>query len=184
MGSALDATTGEVSGELGFDASTVTTVTVSVSDGDITFETSFLWTVNDVFIEFAGFDLSKRDVSFGNGPVHDRFIIQRSFTLGRDSDGVDLALDDLTIAAGTASITIPAGSFQRRGKNLKFDGVIDTEIISMDLTDSGTGPFNFKIDVKSSNLSGAANPLQVELSIGDDLGALNLRLEGELKLKV
>ena len=183
VGLSIDAMTGEISGELGFDASTVTTATVSVSDGDINSETSFLWTVNDVIIEFAIFELSKLDVRFSDGPVDDRFIIHGSFTLGGESDGVDLSIDDVTVLVGTASITIPAGSFAKRGKNRKFDGVIDTEIVSMDLTDSGASSFDFKIDVKSMDLSGTANPMDVQLRIADDVGSANVRLEGELKLK-
>ena len=182
-GLSIDATTGEISGGLSFDASTVTTVTVSVSDGDITSQTSFLWTVNDVIIEFAGFDLSKLDVRFGDGPVDDRIIIHGSFTLGGGSDGFDLALEDVTVAVGTASIVILATSFEPRGNKQVFDGLIETEIVSMSLTASGPASFNFMMDVKNSNLTGTVNPMDVELRIGDDLGVLDLRLEGELHLK-
>jgi hypothetical protein len=48
------------------------------------------------------------------------FDLNESFTLGAHSNGIDPAAEDVTLQIGTFSVTIPAGSFEKK-PNGRFD---------------------------------------------------------------
>ena len=127
------------------------------------------------FADFA----TKLEIEFKNdGPNSDSVEMEGEFTLGLDSDGIDPLTEDVVVAVGTWETSIAAGSLMADGDKSKFE----TEFVQMELKGSGPGPFEFKLKVDESiDLTGTSNPLDVSLTIGDDGGTANMRLEGGLE---
>ena len=71
---------------------------------------------------------------------------------------------------------------QKNGK-FGFEGVIDGIDNEMKLRPTEPETFECKIRAGGVDLSGTANPLDISLRVGDDLGAVNIRPEGKLKLE-
>lgn len=114
------------------------------------------------------------------------FDFRGAFGLGDASDGIDPLVEDVTIQLDSFSLTIPAGSFRRKGKhNYKFNGVIDGVRINAELKaprgekgdDDDDGrksdrhrTWSFKFKGKGADLSGVENPVDTLVQIGDDSG--------------
>ena len=119
----------------------------------------------------------------------DKFEVRGTFTLNDHSDGIaipdEAVVFQLIGGSVTFSTTIPAGSFEKgeegefkfEGFSVFFIGVdligfafLEVEITSLGgISDAGfLNSFEFKFEAEGVNLTGIANPVLVDLAIGDD----------------
>jgi hypothetical protein len=113
----------------------------------------------------------------------DEFKVKGTFTLGKDSNGIDPTTEAVNLRVGTFSTTIPAGSFIQDEKlagteegrgGLVFEGVINQVALSARIQPLHDGTFKFKISAKGADLSGTSIPLALTLTLGDDRGSTSL----------
>lgn len=132
-------------------------------------------------VPFAEFTITKAEITFSaQSSVIDSFDVKGEFTLG--SDGIDPLNEDVVVTLGTFSVTIPGSFVEHKGK-FQFEGAIDGSDVSMEIKDIGADSFGFVVAAVGVDLTGTANPFDIELSIGDDTGATNLRFDGKLTFK-
>ncbi len=139
----------------------------------------------DMEVPFANFTITKAEIEFKTiYTINDKFKVKGKFKLGADSDGFDLYVDEVVVTAGTAIVTIPAGSFTEEdyGK-FRFKGTIDGAHVKMEIKEVYGETFRFKIKAKGVDLTGTPNPLGIGLAIGNDSGTDTIRLKGKLKFK-
>ena len=94
-----------------------------------------------------------------------------------------MANEDVVVKVGPFSITIPDGSFVEDDGEFEFEGVISGVAVKMEIEGLDMHAFRFEVEADGADLTGTANPLDIELSIGDDASTTNIRLEGELKFE-
>ena len=68
---------------------------------------------------------------------------------------------------------------QDKKGRLKFEGVIGGVALEAVLRPLGGGIYEFKAEGENANLTGTANPVPVELKIGDDSGNITVNAEFE-----
>jgi DNA-binding beta-propeller fold protein YncE len=99
------------------------------------------------------------------------FDLNESFTLGRNSNGINPVTENVTLQIGTFSVTIPAGSFkQNPNRRFAFDGVINGVSLEAQIVPLGNNIFTFKAEGTGVDLTGLINPVTVVLTIGIDSG--------------
>lgn len=102
---------------------------------------------------------------------HDKELeLEGGFTLGAASNGIDPAAEDVTLAVGSLSVTIPAGSFEADGEEFEFEGVIGGVDFEFEIELLADGSYSFEAEAKAVDLSGVIEPVSVILTIGDDRG--------------
>jgi DNA-binding beta-propeller fold protein YncE len=108
------------------------------------------------------------------------FDLNESFTLGTTSNGINPVTEDVTLQIGTFSVTIPAGSFERK-PNGRFDfkGVINEVKLKAQIVPLGNNIFTFNAEGKGVDLTGLTNPVTVVLTIGTDSGTTAVTAEFE-----
>ena len=132
-------------------------------------------------VPFADFTITKAQVQFRTLPsIQDSAQIFGRFTLGSLSDGVAPINEEVVIEAGTASVVIPAGSFVAVGSKFQFQGIISGVDVKMQIGETTPGVFEFKVWARGLNLTDTANPVKIQLRIGDDFGTGSVRLDGVL----
>jgi len=149
------------------------------------FTTSLTTSPADMEVPFANFTITKAEIEFKTiYTINDKFKVKGKFKLGADSDGFDLYVDEVVVTAGTAIVTIPAGSFTEEdyGK-FRFKGTIDGAHVKMEIKEVYGETFRFKIKAKWVDLTGTPNPQDWGLAIGNDSGTATIRLKGKLKFK-
>lgn len=99
---------------------------------------------------------------------------QGDFTLGPDSQGIDLAHQPVTLTIGSFSFTIPAGSFRQVGGNLHFvlNATINGLQVNFNLKANGKSStdFSYVVNVNGVDLTGQPDPVTVGLKIGENTG--------------
>ncbi len=114
-------------------------------------------------------------IQFGTTPNHDAFEIQSSFTLGSASNGINPAVEPVTLQIGTFTTTIPPGSFTGTGFGpFTFDGVIGGVPMMARTGATGTKRYAFGAAAQNASLTGTVNPVPVTLTIGDDSGTTSV----------
>jgi hypothetical protein len=106
----------------------------------------------------------------------DEFTVKATYTLGAGSNGLAIPKEivslQLTGGTGVFSTTFPAGSFKEGGSGqFNFDGTINGVKLVASIRSLPSGNFEFKANGKRANLTGLANPVTVNLAIGDDGGS-------------
>ena len=102
------------------------------------------------------------------------------FTLGSDSNGIEIATERLQLrvtgAGRSYSLTIPGGSF-KAGNSGRFNylGTIERVKIVAELRLLRPNVYELNLETEGANLNGFANPLTVDLTIGDDGGSRTVR---------
>lgn len=104
---------------------------------------------------------------------------QGDFTLGPDSQGIDLAHQPVTLTIGSFSFTIPAGSFRQVGGNLHFvlNATINGLQVNFNLKANGKGStdFSYVVNVNGVDLTGQSDPATVGLKIGENAGTTTVQ---------
>ncbi|WKZ20281.1 MAG: SBBP repeat-containing protein [Candidatus Jettenia sp. CY-1] len=146
------------------------------------FDTSFNG-VADAFISKLNSDLSalitfnyfysKAKIKLGLQANDDNFDMWSTFVLGDTSDGIDLLSDDIYLQVGTLSISIPSGSFKNnKNKHFKLKKIINGVALQLTIVPSfNKKSFEFKAEVKHANLTGTADPIKMQFTIGNDGGS-------------
>jgi sugar lactone lactonase YvrE len=123
------------------------------------------------FSRFVPFASSSAKLKITAGPPS-TFDLNESFTLATNSNGINPVTENVTLAIGTFSVTIPPGSFQQIPKGrFAFAGTINGVSLQVQIAPLGNNSFTFKAVGTGANLSGLTNPVTVVLTIGNDSGA-------------
>jgi YVTN family beta-propeller protein len=122
---------------------------------------------------FAAFTIDNLNIS------RQGFHEQGDFTLGANSQGIDLAHQPLTLTIGSFSLTIPAGSFRQVGGNMHFvfNGTVNGLQVDFNLKANGNSStdFSYVVNVQGVDLTGQPNPVTVGLKIGKNVGSTTVR---------
>jgi len=129
---------------------------------------------------FATFAVREVDIDIEDGEIE----MLASFTLGRGSNGLNAAKEavSLQVTGGGAaySVIMPAGSFKiSKTGELNFVGTINGVKIIASIRSSRAGAFEFELVTERADVRGMANPVTVNLSIGDDGGGKSVRAKIE-----
>jgi hypothetical protein len=113
-----------------------------------------------------------RQAATSDGPTRDdTFAMRAFFTLGTGSDGIFPDREVVGLQIGTLAITIPAGAFKAQDDGqFTFQGSIDGVALNAVIQSAGAERFEFQVRGSHANLMGTANPVRVNLAIGDDSG--------------
>ncbi len=119
------------------------------------------------------FETSNTRLAVQTGPFanDDTFTLVTSFTLGADSNGIDLTTDAVNVVVGNYSVTIPAGFFMR---GQFFFGTINGVRLTSSFIPQGGNSYTFQITGQGVDLSTIANPVPVTVTIGDDSSTTNV----------
>ena len=128
---------------------------------------------------FAAFNL-KVEIDIEDGEVE----VWADFTLGAGSNGLDLPNESVSLevkgGTGAYSVAIPAGSFKKDGSGrFTFHGTIDRVKLEASIRPLRDGAFEFEVETEGANLKGFANPVTVNLTIGDDGGSRTVKAKIE-----
>jgi hypothetical protein len=100
------------------------------------------------------------------------FDLNESFTLGKNSKGINPVTENVTLKIGTFSVTIPAGSFIKNPNGrFAFQGGNNGVSLQVQVVPLGNNIFTFKAEGTGANLAGLTNPVTVILTIGNNSGA-------------
>jgi hypothetical protein len=112
--------------------------------------------------------------------------------LGEQSDGIDPLIEDVTLRIGALSLKIDGGLFvarvrqdeqnggssQELGKHHRaysFRGILDGLPVTAELGVGANNNFVFRLSAWNANAGDVANPIDVTLSIGGDVGSSSIR---------
>ena len=134
---------------------------------------------------FVDFTVNKAEIKFKmTSTIDDRFKVRGEGTLAAISNGIDPLNERVIVTVGTSVITIPAGSFTEKGYGkFRFKGTINDAVVRMEIKQKADDKIKFKVEAKWVDLTGTANPIDIGLAIGDDLGKATVDLEGKLKFE-
>ena len=107
-----------------------------------------------------------------------------NFTPAAGGKGVDLSTQTVSLqvkgGAGAYSVAIPAGSFKKDGSGaFKFQGIINRVKLETLIRPARDGGFDFEIQTDGASLKGIANPITVNLTVGEDGGSKTVRAKIE-----
>lgn len=128
---------------------------------------------------FALFD-PKVEIDIEDGEID----VTAQFTLASGSNGIDIAAEPLhlhvTGGGRSYAVTIPAGSFKtaKNGRSA-YVGTIERVKIIAELRTLRTNAYELELETEGANLNGFANPVTVNLIIGDDGGSRSVRAKIE-----
>jgi hypothetical protein len=135
-------------------------------------------------------------VSATTDPSQGDFVVRGTFTLGPNSDGIDVRSEDVLVQVGPFTATIPAGAFRRHGAGRDchfnghawgtrwrrplarrfgpprgFEARMQGVHPEAHLRPLGRGRYAFEIRGRDADLEGIANPVTVGILIGNDGGS-------------
>jgi len=106
------------------------------------------------------------------------FELEESFTLGRNSNGINPVTQNVTLKIGTFSVTIPPGSFKKNPNGrFAFEGTINGVSLEVQIVPLGNNIFTFKAEGEGVDLTRLTNPVTVVLRIGIDSGTTKVTAE-------
>jgi YVTN family beta-propeller protein len=104
---------------------------------------------------------------------------QGDFTLGPNSQGIDLAHQLVKLTIGSFSLTIPAGSFLQVGGNHHFvlNATINGLPVSFNLkaNHGSSADFCYVVNVSGVDLTSQSDPVTVGLQIGNNTGTTTVQ---------
>ncbi|HRD66857.1 MAG TPA: ExeM/NucH family extracellular endonuclease [Candidatus Competibacter sp.] len=116
---------------------------------------------------FSTFDVGRLNV---NKRFKTSFLLS-DFALSNGSNGIDPTTEPVKFTVANFTATIPVGSFRKgRFGAYTYVGTIDKVWIEVSITPLGNNRFGFQATAYGANLAGVANPVTVELAIGNDSG--------------
>jgi hypothetical protein len=128
---------------------------------------------------FAAFN-AKVEIDIEDGEIE----MWASFTPTAGGKGVDLSTQTVSLqvkgGTGAYSVAFPAGSFKKDGSGtFKFQGTINRVKIESLIRPARDGGFDFEIQTDGASLKGIANPITVNLTVGEDGGSKTVRAKIE-----
>jgi 6-phosphogluconolactonase (cycloisomerase 2 family) len=100
------------------------------------------------------------------------FDLNESFTLGKNSTGINPVTQNVTLTIGSFSVTVPTGSFTKiPNGRFAFQGTISGVSLQVQIVPLGNNIFTFKAEGAGANLTGLTNPVTVVLTIGNNSGS-------------
>lgn len=121
-----------------------------------------------------------------SGVDDDELEVKGNFVLGQGSNGINPLNEVVIIKVGNLEKIIPAGFFQwfedprKTEKNeFRFEGIIDGVPVKMKIKPSRKSNYEFKFEAEGLNLCWITIPVEVILTIGDDLGKIEVVPEVE-----
>jgi len=143
------------------------------------------WSSSLAEIPFSDFSIRKAEIKFTmTSTINDRFKFRGELTLDALSNGIDPLNEKVMVTVGTSAITIPAGSFTEEGyEKFRFKGIINDAVVKMEIKQKAGDTFKFKVEAKWVDLTGTANPVDIGVAIGDDVGTATIDMEGELEFE-
>jgi YVTN family beta-propeller protein len=129
-------------------------------------------------VPFLSFN-ARLDIDLDREPTQDAFGLGSSFTLSSTaSNEIHPDTEPVKLQVGPFIATIPAGSFKRRwDRSYTFEGVINNVRLEARIELRGGFRYAFHAEAKGANLSGATNPVQVSLGIGDHAGLTSVKAD-------
>jgi len=132
-------------------------------------------------IGFTPFTIHQAEIRFDDILSREKVQIKGAYTLASTSGGIDLLSEDVSVRVGTASITIPAGSFIADFPKYTFKGTIEGIDVKMVIEEIALDTFKFRIKAEGVDLTNSTNPLDIVLIIGNHGSRTKITLEGKLK---
>ena len=125
-------------------------------------------------LPFAAFHIEQAQLKVSKKANSDSFSIRGRYTLGAGSNGIDPLTEEMRIAFGPFSQTIPSGAFTRTGNSYLFTSRLPG-IEHLRLRADG----RFQVIARRLDLSGIAldQPVSFSLQIGDERGETELRVD-------
>ena len=99
------------------------------------------------------------------------FNLSDSFTLGKNSTGINPVVQPVTLQIDTFSVTIPAHKFNLlTDGTFKFGGIINNVLYQVTVTPLGSNSFRFSAKASGQDLSTLGKRVPVVLTIGGNTG--------------
>ncbi len=100
----------------------------------------------------------------------DELELEGEFTLAAASNGIDPLAEEVTLAIGSLSVTIPAGTFKTEHGGFEFEGRIGGAKVEFEIEPLIDRTYRIEAEVEGIDVSGVTPPVSVALTIGDDRG--------------
>ena len=113
-------------------------------------------------------------IEFGKKTNTDAFQLFSDFTLGQGSNGINPLTEPVTLQVGSSTVTIPPGSFKAVGFSFYFTGTVLGVQLEVGITPTGAKQYAFAAAAQGANLTGTANPVTVNLTIGNNTGTVSV----------
>ncbi len=128
---------------------------------------------------FAAFN-ARVEIDIEDGEVE----VWAGFTPAAAGKGIDLSAQAVSLqvkgGTGAYSVTFPAGTFKKDGSGtFKFQGTINRVKIESLIRPARDGSYDFEIQTDGASLKGIANPITVNLTVGEDGGSKTVRAKIE-----
>ncbi len=155
------------------------TIGLQIANGNVSFDNQgFLISLPTIFQEFK---VNRAHVSFRDGPKGDKYDVEGEFLPSELSDGIDPFAEDVVVAVGTSTLTIPAGSFRERRGRAEFNGQVGDVFLEARIQASYGRAFTYRFEARGVDLTNSAIPMDIFLKIGADFGMTTFPLYGELQ---
>ena len=108
------------------------------------------------------------------------FEVRGAFTLGANSNGINLFKEDVTFEVGPFSKTVPAGAFkeEKRGK-ISYSEATKDLLLDVTIRIVGNNQFSIKIEGTNPQVTKNVRAEEITLKIGDDEGRARERVKTE-----
>ena len=127
-------------------------------------------------VPFLSFN-ARLDIDLDRKSTQDAFDLGSSFIVNSTtSNEIHPDTEPVKLQVGPFIATIPAGSFKRHGdRSYTFEGIINSVHLEARIELRGGFRYEFHAEAKGANLSGATNPVQVSVGIGDSAGLTSVK---------
>lgn len=129
------------------------------------------------------FTIDEVEVRYDDDPSKEKFKVEGEFTLDQFGNGIDPLTEEVKVIVGSSSLTIPSGSFVADASEFEFVGTIGDVNVKMEIEELHIDAFKFEVEAEGIDLTNTANPVRIDLSVGDDVGTADIRLEGGLQFE-
>ena len=131
-----------------------------------------LYTPSPVWIPFSSF-AANAQIHAGKKPS---FNLYATAMPAANGYAINPAAQNVYLALGTYSATIPSGSFAYDPKHglYNFSGVIENVALEVSIQPLTGGTFSLSVTANGFDLSGNSNPILVELHVGGDVGKMTI----------
>ena len=118
--------------------------------------------------------ITEAKIEFNEDENSDKAKVKGTFSAGAFDSGADVI-----VTVGSSSVTI-TDTFEITDNGWKFEGEIDGAQIEMKIEDLGDS-FNFVYEAKGIDLTGTANPVNIQVENGENSCETEIRLNGALE---